>query len=114
MLKINGVAIPTPSSFQASVLDISNAERNANGDMNIDRVATKRKIEVEWKQISNTSMSALLKAVEDIFFTVTYPDPYTGTEQTKTFYVGDRTAPMYNYNAGSPVWENLKMNFIER
>lgn len=114
MLKINGVAIPTPSSFQVSVLDISEAERNASGTMNIDRIATKRKIEAEWKQLDNANMSVLLQAVKDVFFTVSYPDPYTGTEQTKTFYVGDRTAPMYNYNAGSPVWENLKMNFVER
>lgn len=114
MLKINGVDIPTPSAMQVGIHDISNAERNAKGNMMIDRIATKRKIELGWGPLSPLEMSVILNAVKDVFFSVTYPEPMTGDMQTKTFYVGDRTTPMLIFQDGQPTWENLKMNFVER
>ena len=33
---------------------------------------------------------------------------------TRTFYVGDRTAPMLDIINGKPMWKNVKFNFIER
>lgn len=114
MIKINYEDMPTPSKFLVGINDISNAERNAQGEMMIDRVATKRKLEIEWKSLKPESMSTLLNAVKEIFFDVTYPDPMTGGIETKTFYVGDRSVPMYNYNNGDIRWEGVKMNFIER
>ena len=114
MIKINGVDISTPSKVSVGIYDVSkSADRNAAGDILIDRVAVKRKLECEWPALDNSSMSALLSAVTDVFFTVTYPDPLTGADKTITCYVGDRTAPMYKYN-GTPLWEGLRMNFIEK
>ena len=46
MIKINGVAMPAPSEYSVSIMDISKAERNAAGTMIIERIATKRKIEL--------------------------------------------------------------------
>lgn len=114
MIEINNIKIRTPSSFSVSIIDISNAERNEKGEMLIDRIATKIKLEIQWKSLSNDEISTLLKSVKDIYFNVNYPDPQEGTNLTKIFYVGDRTAPMYNFNSGNPKWENLKMNFIEK
>jgi hypothetical protein len=114
MIKINGVDISTPSKVSVGIYDVSkSADRNAAGDILIDRVAVKRKLECEWPALTNSAMSTLLSAVTDVFFTVTYPDPLTGTDKTITCYVGDRTAPVYKYN-GTPLWEGLRMNFIEK
>lgn len=33
---------------------------------------------------------------------------------TKTMYVGDRTAPAYQFVNGEIEWQGLKMNFIEK
>lgn len=33
---------------------------------------------------------------------------------TKTMYVGDRTAPAYQFVNGEIKWQGLKMNFIEK
>jgi hypothetical protein len=33
---------------------------------------------------------------------------------TKTFYVGDRSAPAYSWHDKLPKWEGLTMSFIER
>ena len=114
MITINYEEIPVPSKFQVGISDISNAERNAQGQMMIDRIATKRKLELEWKSLKQAEISYLLNAVKDIFFEVTYPDPMTGNTETKLFYVGDRSVPMYNYNNGDIRWEGVKMNFVER
>lgn len=115
MLKVNGVAIAAPKTFSVEINDIDGeTSRNARGDMLRDRIATKRKLNLEWPALTNSEISAILKAVKDVYFSVEYPDPEEGTNLTKTFYVGSRTAPMYNYNNGNPKWENLKMNFIEK
>lgn len=113
MLKINGVAIKTPSSFQVDISDIDGeSNRNARGELIRDRVAVKRKLNCQWDGLKDAEIKVLLNAVKDVFFTVEYPDPMVGGLTTKTFYVGDRNAPMYNYSLH--IWDNLKMNMIEK
>lgn len=116
MIRINGVQMPNPTNFSVTISDISSddSKRNARGDMLIDRITTKRKIEMEWNFISLEDMSLTLRLVKDIFFSVEYPDPEEGKFITKTFYVGDRTAPMLDIIDGKPMWKNVKFDFIER
>ena len=115
MISVNGSPIATPQRCSVGVYDVSKtADRNAQGDILIDRVAVKRKLEMEWGALSNSAISAILSAVTSVFFTVTYPDPMTGASKTITCYVGDRTAPALKYSAGTPYWEGLRMNFIEK
>ena len=115
MLKINGVSIATPSSFQVGISDLDGeSNRNAKGLLIRDRIAVKRKLECSWPALTNSQISTLLTAVSDVFFTVTYPDPQTGTNQSKTFYAGDRTTPIYMVKDGQVLWEGLEMNFVER
>lgn len=114
MLKINGVSIATPKSFQVDVSDIDGeTHRNAAGQLIRDRIAVKRKLSCEWPPLSQAQASRLLSAVSNVFFNVEYPDPIQGVV-TKTFYVGDRTIPMYRNIDGNILWEGLKMNFIEK
>ena len=58
----------------------------------------------------------VLKAVKNKFITIEYPDPEEGKQMSKTFYVGDRTAPSYSWNNKfeKAKWNGLSMNFIER
>lgn len=114
MLKINGVAIATPKSFQVDIQDLDGeSNRNAQGDMIRDRIAIKRKLECEWPPLTQSESSTLLNAVSNVYFTVTFPDPKDGVI-TKTMYVGDRTIPAYQYINGEVKWSGLKMNFIEK
>lgn len=114
ILKIGGTFVTDPSKMTVNIMDISNAERNANGTMMIDRVTTKRKISLEWPHLENAPMSAILTAVSPVFFSVEYPDPQLGTRTTKTFYVGDRTSPVYNLSSGMTPWEGLKLDLVEK
>ena len=115
MLVINGVEIATPKTFQVDINDIDGeTNRNAKGEMLRDRIAVKRKLNCEWPPLNEYECSELLKAVKDIFFQVTYPDPMEGRMLTKTFYVGDRSIPALSYIDGEIRWNGLKMNFIEK
>ncbi len=116
MLKINGADIAAPKTYQASLSDIDGeSNRNANGELIRDRIATKRKLEMDWGPLSQDEISILLTAIEDEFFEVTFPDPKEGI-LTKTMYVGNRTAAAYTYDgeSNSMKWSGLKMNFIEK
>lgn len=114
MLKINNMAIATPKTYEVTVQDLDGeTNRNANGDMIRDRIAVKRKINLEWAPLSQSEISTLLTAVSGVFFTVTFPDPQDGLI-TKTMYVGDRTSPAYQFKNGEVKWSGLKMNFIEK
>jgi hypothetical protein len=116
VLEINGTAITTPKIFSVAISDIDGeSNRNAKGELIRDRIAVKRKLECEWPPLKMSEISTLLQAVSTVYFTITYPDPVEGTQVTKTFYVGDRTAPVYWLDpvTGEYLWQGLKMNFIE-
>lgn len=116
MLKINGVEVTAPKTYQPSLNDIDGAtNRNANGELIRDRIATKRKLEMEWGPLSQNEISTLLNAVADEFFECEFLDPKDGVI-AKTMYVGDRTAPAYLYDSdsGEMKWKSLKMDFIEK
>ena len=115
-IKINGIQMPSPSAFSVTITDISgdNSQRDSRGTMHIDRITTKRKIELEWKFLNMKDMSTVLNLVKDIFFEVEYPDPMVGNMVKKIFYVGDRNVPMYSCINKIPCWQNIKYNLIEQ
>jgi len=114
VLKIDGVAIPTPSDLTVGIMDISKAERNSAGTMVIDRIATKRKLELSWKYLSKENLSILLKALSPVFFTVTYLDPEDNATKTGTFYAGDRKAGALDYRNGNIRYKDIGVNLVER
>ena len=114
MIKINGVAIATPKIYEATVSDLDGeSNRNAAGQLIRDRIAIKRKLNLEWGPLSQSEIAPILNAVSGVFFTVTFPDPQLGVI-TKTMYVGDRTAPAYRYIDEEVKWSGLKLNLIEK
>ncbi|MDB2108935.1 hypothetical protein PMW03_02115 [Clostridium paraputrificum] len=114
MIKINGVAIATPKIYEATVSDLDGeSNRNAAGQLIRDRIAVKRKLNLEWGPLSKSEIAPILNAVSGVFFTVTFPDPQLGII-TKTMYVGDRTAPAYQYIDEEVKWSGLKLNLIEK
>ena len=114
MIKINGVALPTPSDYSVSIMDISKAERNAAGTMIIERIATKRKIELAWKHLSKENLAAVLALVSSVSFTVEYIDPQDNAWRSGDFYCGDKSAGAMDYRNGNIRWKDIKFNLIER
>lgn len=115
MLKINGILIkPTPQEMTVDVSDIDGeSTRNARGDMVRDRIAVKRKISLKFPPLSDAQIQTILNAISGEFFNVEYHDPVLGIT-TKTFYVGDRTAPIYSRHKDFCYWTEVAFNLIER
>lgn len=114
MIKINSVTIPTPSDYSVSLEDIVKAERNANGSLIKEIIATKRKIEIAYKFLSQSDWSSLLSKIQGNFFTVEYPDPLTGALRTGTFYAGSKSAGAIDYRNDAMRWKDCKVNFVEQ
>lgn len=119
----NMVELPEPKHKGFTVLlqdiDAATTTRSANGTMLRDRVAgadtAKRKLECEWPPLSPEDARTILQAIKGEFFYMRYPDPYIGEDRTALFYAGDRSVPMYwNHPTHGILWENLKVNFIEK
>jgi hypothetical protein len=112
-LVIGGVTVVAPKSFTVDLVDLDsdNSNRNAKGVLLRDRIRQMRKLECEWGPLTGAEIKAILVAVNLAGVSVTYPDPYTGGDETRTFYAGDRAAPFYDWVKKQ--WMGLKMDLVE-
>jgi len=116
MLKVNGVAIKTPSELTWGLQDVSadSAGRTQDALMHKDRVAQKITLNLSWNGLTFAETSTIVNAFNPEYVDVTYPDPLAGRVITKKFYVGDRSAPFKLYTSGNKLMEKLSFNLIER
>lgn len=98
-------------------MDIDKAERNANGEMIIEFIAQKCKLEMTWKYLTSTEadlIRSLCKAGNGTrFVTVTYPQA-DGTIASGTFYAGDFVLGAYKYIGGVIHFKDVKLSLIQR
>lgn len=114
LVSINGVALPTPSEFQVSIMDISKANRNARGSMIIERIATKHKLAFTYSYITKSDLDFVLNLIAPTFYNVSYLNPQTNQTRTASFYCGDRNVGMIDYINGNPRYRDFAFNLIER
>lgn len=115
-LKVNGTAMPCPSAFSWGLQDISASESGRTDDttMHKNRVGQKRKISLTWNGKDWQTTSKILQAFNPEYIDVTYPDMLSGTYETRTFYVGDRSAPVKWWWIGNQRTESISFDIIER
>jgi hypothetical protein len=113
MISINGTTLPSPTTYKVSIQDLSKGERNVNGLLLLERIATKRKIDLGWKMLTQAQFSTILNLVSTVFFEVEYQDPQAG-RKTGTFYAGDRSAPALFYTNGVVQYSEVTFSIIER
>lgn len=101
-----------------AVIDLDGeSTRNAAGILVRDVIRLGvRKMDIAWGALSDEESRTILNALSSPFFSVNYPDPQTGTQQTKIFYASDRTLPSYSWNnrLNAIKWEGLSVNLIEK
>ena len=105
-----------PKALKWSIMSVQSHDsgRTEDGTMRATLVAKKRKLEVKYANLTPEDASAILDVVcGDMFFDVTYYDVLTKQQETKTFYVGDRSVDWYNYNIERGL-ENLEFHLIEQ
>lgn len=112
--KINGVSFPyIPSSYQWLKEDISASDAGRTEDtvMHPKKLRPVVALELGWQNVSTQVASGVLNAFDHETFTVEYLDPQAGAYRTKTFYVGNRSAPMYS--GILDIWSNISFKIIE-
>lgn len=118
MIKIEGVSVKDPSSFSWNLMDLSSEDgtgRTLAGTATKDVVSQKRKLSISWGNIGKDDAESILKLINSkVFFSVYYPDAMTGTNLTKTFYVGDRKADTEIWSPTKKIYKTLSFDFIEK
>lgn len=122
IIVIDGVPLPDPSEMTWGLQDVSDGDAGRTQDalMHKNRVAQKRKIELKWPSITPDKAAAILTAVNPEYINVTYHDAMTNKEETREFYVGDRSAPVRQWcekdSAGRVQhwYTSVSFNLIER
>ena len=111
---VDSAEIPSPSTFQWEREDISDssAGRTEDGLMHKNRIGHKVAVSLSWNNVSTSVASTILKAFAPEYVKVKYLDPEAGDYVEKKFYVGNRTAPMYNCKLG--IWSNISFKIIEQ
>lgn len=116
VFKIDGVAIPTPSSYDFSIEDLSSEEtgRTLDGEMHKDVVAVKDVYTCTWKNVSWAVAAQLMNAINGkTKIAFTYADPRVPDEFiTHDFYVGERSGNAVNLNDTKRAWTDIKFSFI--
>lgn len=103
---------PIPSKLKVDIQDVDfDSGRTADGVMHRNRVATKYKIELGWPAMEPDKVARCLQAVTADQFQVTFLSPLTNSSYTGTFYAGDRSVPVYNYQIG--LYDAFGFNLVE-
>ena len=115
-MKVQGVTIKTPSDLGWGLSDLSSEEsgRTLDGKSHKDIITQIVKLNPVWNNLSGEEASAILQAVCPYAYrNVTYIDPQTNTEVTKSFYTGDKSASVHTYALGLTRYSTVSFNFIE-
>lgn len=114
--RVDGVTMPCPSSFEWGLQDVSLGESGRTDDalMWKNRVSQKRKIAISYNGITTDVCAKVLQAVNPEYIQVYYWDLMDNQYETRTFYVGDRTAPYKCFWVGNHRVERLSFDIIER
>lgn len=115
MMLVDGVELPTPSSFEWGLIDVSASDsgRTQDGKMHKNRIAQKRQIKLSWNGTDKARTAKILQMVNPEYIRVTYPDAMRGADETRIFYVGDRSAPIKIWIVNNKRYETLSFDLIE-
>lgn len=112
---LNGISVlPQELTISIQAVDYDSG-RNADGTMERNMLGEKRKAEISLPPMHSAELRPIMNAIsgtEHAAFQVTMPDPWTSSgTYTGTFYVGDRSAPVYNF--ALDIWNNVTFNIVE-
>jgi len=114
--KLNNWTPPTPRSItvKAEKIWASNTGRVASGKMVGDIVGNKITIQVEWGILTETQVASIDSRLSSAFFPVTFKNPRTNVLETRTFYAGTPTYPVYSWVQGTPDYVGVVVDLIEQ
>lgn len=116
----NGHTLKTPSEYSWALADLSSEEtgRALDGKAFKDIVAQKRSFDVTWWSVYDsgdgmTTVQFLEWVKGGVWGTLSYPDPSSTTNISKTFYTGDVSCTMYQMR-GDVAEYRVTVKFVEQ
>lgn len=115
MIEVDGVAMPCPSSYNWDLQDVSASDAGRTQDtvMHKNRVGQKRKLSLAWKGITWEQASKILRAFNQEYIAVRYPDFMSGQYETRIFYVGDRGGGAWVWGDWKKIIDSISFDVIE-
>lgn len=116
LLIVDGVKVKAPSSLTWGLQDNSDSDAGRDNDdlMHKNRTSQKRKLNLSWNGPTPAETAAILQAFNPEYIEVTYNDAMSGEAETRTFYVGDRSAPVAIWTVNHKRYTSISFNIIER
>ena len=118
--KVDGVSIPTPTSYKPGIEDLSSdaTGRTLDGVMHKDVVAVKAYYQCTWKKLSWNDAATLINAVSGkAKVQFTHADPrYPGEWRTGWFYIGKKDLGALDLSQPTSSrlnWTDINMQFTE-
>ena len=116
MLKIDGVNIPSPSTYSFTESDlVENSTRNAAGYASWDVVRYNvGSLSLTWENAGRDEIMKICNAIRSKKkFNVTFTNTNTGQVETREFYSGDRANELVRYVSSLQYWGTLTIPFVQ-
>lgn len=112
-VKINGIAIKNPTSWDVEEYKLTKAGRVATGDMTMDVIAKKRKFNLSYEVLSGKDLEAIRNILysDDSFYTLEYEDD--NLLRSAIVYVGAITRSRFRTD-GVWYWRDVQFSLIEQ
>ena len=114
MIAINGLSLPAPGSLSVQVEPKGGSgQYNALGQWVMDGGVEKRTVEISWPRMSGALLGDLsLQLRQGGFFTLSYPDPLSGSREMRCRLVRQR-ARVWRYQNETPLWADVYLMLEE-
>lgn len=116
LVTVAGTALPTPSQYEGTHVDVVDSGRNAQGVIVSDIVRQNiAKIECKWNYLTLSKWAAICALFKNSWSnSVTFLDQTTGGYSTAVMYVSDRkTGGAVSSNGTLIGWKNCSLSLIE-
>lgn len=115
-MMVDGVAIPTPTTAEWGLQDVSAGEsgRTEDTQMHKNRVGQKRKWTLSWSVKDLHTASTIIKAFNPEYVKVTMWDFLQDGYSTRTYYTGDRKVPIKLWWKDKKLVGSVSFDIIEQ
>ena len=115
MIVVGSTSLPNPTEYTVtrSDLDSDNTGRSESGILQRDRVrAGVYKIQTTFR-VTQPNLKIITDAITPVSFSVTFFDPTSSSNPTKTMYAGDRSGKLLQSVDGGASYWDLTVDLIE-
>jgi len=113
MIRVDGVAMPSPGEYRVEYEDIGEFRRNANGDMVGDLVTVKARVVCGWDMLGDEDFGRILAGAQARRGRVAFLDPRVNDFREADMLIQPKGAKISVQDRGRHWWRDVFVEFIE-